>query len=209
MVVVNTSLDGFMGGVDGDMGWMLDDEEMDHDFTTDVRTRADTIVAGRATYQSFESAWPSIAEDPSLSPEMAAFGRWMVTTPMVVFSHGTPALGMATARLARRGVVEEVTELKAGPGGDLVAFGGAGIVQDLVRLGLVDEYWFKVMPVAIGRGLPVFGRLDAPTDLVLTWHKVYSSGVVGLRYAVHERPEEIVRHRYATDRPATDRPEEA
>jgi dihydrofolate reductase len=199
IVFVNTSLDGFVGGEDGAMEWMVDDEEMDHDFTTEVRTRADTILTGRATYESFEGAWPALAADPSLSPEMAAFGAWMVTTPMVVFSRGEPALGMATARLARRGVAEEVAALKAEPGGDLAAFGGAAFVQELARLGLVDEYWLKVMPVAIGRGLPLFGRLDAPLDLALAWHKVYSSGVVGLRYDVHPDPQAIVRHRYATD----------
>ena len=139
---------------------------------------------------------------PELVPkvaELAVFAEWMLTTPIVVFSHGEPALGMSNARLATLPLVEEVAKLKDQPGGDLVVFGGATIVQELVRLGLVDEYWLKVEPVAIGQGLPVFGRVDSPVDLTLVWHKVYRSGVVGLRYEAARSSDEIVRSRWTQE----------
>lgn len=199
ILFANTSLDGFMGGRGGDMTWMVDDEEMDHDFTTDIRHRADTILTGRATYQSFEGAWPAMAEDPSLTPEIAKFARWMVEAPMVVFSNTRPKLGMANARLATLGIAEEVAKLRAEPGGDMALFGGASTVAAFVRLGLVDEYWLKVQPVAIGEGLPVFDRLESPVDLKLVWSKIYTSGVVGVRYETAPSPEAIVRSRYVRD----------
>ena len=199
ILFANTSLDGFMGGTGGDMTWMVDDEEMDHDFTTDIRHRADTILTGRATYQSFEGAWPAMAEDPSLTPEIAKFARWMVETPMVVFSNTRPKLGMANARLATLGIAEEVAKLRAEPGGDMAIFGGASTVAEFVRLGLVDEYWLKVQPVAIGQGLPVFDRLESPVDLRLVWSKIYMSGVVGVRYETAPLPDAIVRSRYVRD----------
>jgi dihydrofolate reductase len=200
ILTVNTSLDGFMGGPAGEMGWMLDDEEMDNEFTTDIRRRADTILVGRNTYESFEGAWPARAANPSgLSPELAVFAKWMVETPIVVFSHGQPTLGMSNARLATRPLAEEIAELKRQPGGDLMLTGGAGTVAEAVRLGLVDEYWFKVMPVAIGQGLPVFARLDTQADLTLVWSKVYPSGVLGLRYETAAAPEDIVRIRWVRE----------
>jgi dihydrofolate reductase len=199
ILFANTSLDGFMGGRGGDMTWMVDDEEMDHEFTTDIRLRADTILTGRATYQSFEGAWPAMAADPTLTPQIAKFARWMVETPMVVFSNTEPKLGMENARLATLSIADEVAKLRAEPGGDMAIFGGAGTVAEFVRLGLVDEYWLKVQPVAIGQGLPVFGRLDSQVDLTLVWSKIYTSGVVGLRYEVARAPESIVRSRYVRD----------
>jgi dihydrofolate reductase len=200
ILTVNTSLDGFMGGPAGEMGWMLDDEEMDNEFTTDIRQRADTILVGRNTYESFEGAWPARAADPSgLSPDLAVFATWMVETPIVVFSHGQPTIGMSNARLATRPLADEIAELKRQPGGDLMLTGGARTVAEAVRLGLVDEYWFKVMPVAIGQGLPVFARLDAPADLTLVWSKVYPSGVLGLRYETAAAPEDIVRIRWVRE----------
>jgi dihydrofolate reductase len=198
ILLLNTSLDGFVGGPAGEMGWMVDDEEMDNDFTTDIRQRADTILVGRRTYESFEGAWPARAADPSgLTPQLAVFARWMVETPIVVFSHGQPALGMANARLATRPMAEEIAHLRDRPGGDLMLTGGASTVAEALRLGLVDEVWLKVMPVAIGRGLPVFDRLEAPLDLTLAWQKVYRSGVIGLRYERAASPEDIVRIRWA------------
>jgi dihydrofolate reductase len=198
ILAVNASLDGFMGGVHGDMTWMVEDEEMDHDFTAAIRDRADTMLAGRATYQSFEGAWPAMARSSSLSPELTVFAEWMLTTPIVVFSHGEPDLAMSNARLATLPLAEEVAKLRDQPGRDLVVFGGATIVGELVRLGLVDEYWLKVEPVAIGQGLSIFGRLDAPVDLTLAWSKVYPSGVVGLRYET-ARSGEIVRSRWVQE----------
>jgi dihydrofolate reductase len=201
ILMVNASLDGFMGGEGGDMSWMVDDEEMDDDFTIAVRDRADTILTGRALYESFEGAWPARAADPSkLPPAIGTFARWMVETPMVVFSHGQPELKMANARLATLDIADEVAELRAQPGADIVVFGGASTVGELVRLGLIDEWWFKVQPVAVGRGLPIFAGVKGPTDLHLVWSKVYRSGVVGLRYETVTRPETVVRSRYVRSR---------
>jgi dihydrofolate reductase len=198
--MANTSLDGFMGGEGGDMTWMVDEEAMDLDFANDVKERADTILTGRALYESFEGAWPARAADPSFLPELADFAKWMVTTPMVVFSHGTPSLGMSNARLATLGIADEVAKLREEPGGDMVIFGGASTVQEVVRLGLVDEWWLKVMPVAVGHGLGIFNRLDTPADLSLVWSKVYPSGVVGLRYETVRTPEAVVRNRWVRGR---------
>ena len=197
ILFVNSSLDGFMGGEGGDMSWMVDDEEMDDDFTTDIRERADTILIGRALYESFEGAWPARAADPSkLPPRIATFARWVVETPIVVFSHANPTLAMSNARLATLDIADEVAKLREEPGKDMVIFGGASTVGELVSLGLIDEWWLKVEPVAVGRGLPIFDRLDAPADLRLTWSKVYPSGVVGLRYETVTNPESITRSRY-------------
>lgn len=194
---VNASFDGFVGGPDGDMSWMVDDEDMDHEFTTALRHRADTMLAGRATYESFAGAWPQIARSSELTPEMAAFARGMLETPIVVFSRGEPVLDMPNARLAERPLAEEVAALKDQPGGDIAVFGGASIVGALVGLGLVDEFWVKVEPVAIGRGLPIFDQLSGPLDLKLAWSKVSPSGVVGLRYTAARPTDEIVRNRWA------------
>lgn len=196
ILFANTSLDGFMGGKDGDLTWMLNDEEMDLDFSRAIVERADTILTGRATYESFEEAWPARAADPSFPSQFAHLARWMVETPMVVFSHGTPTLGMKNARLATEGIAEEVAKLRTEPGGDMAIFGGASTVQQVVRLGLVDEFWFKIMPVAVGQGLGIFTQLDTLADLKLVWSKVYPSGTVGLRYEAASTRDAVERTRW-------------
>lgn len=103
---------------------------------------------------------------------------------------------MSNARLATLDLAEEVAKLRTQPGADMVIFGGASTVQQMIRLGLVDEYWFKVMPVAVGQGVGVFNRLEAPADLTLVGHKIYRSGVIGLRYEAARTPDAVARNRW-------------
>ena len=88
IVFVNSSVDGFMGSRSGDLSWLIHDDEMDHDFTSDLRRTADTILSGRVVFESFAAAWPARAADRSGPPELVEFANWMLDTPKVVFSTG-------------------------------------------------------------------------------------------------------------------------
>lgn len=78
----------------------------------------------------------------------------------------------------------------------MVLFGGVRTVESFVQHGLVNEYWLKVNPVALGAGLPIFGALSRPQDLELVWQKAYASGVVGLRYRRRSSESGVLRSRY-------------
>jgi hypothetical protein len=54
--------------------------------------------------------------------------------------------------------------------------------QAFVQHRLIDEYWFKVHPVAIGAGRPVFPDLKDRMNLHLTHSQAHASGLVTLRY---------------------------
>ena len=88
----------------------------------------------------------------------------MLDTPKVVFSTRVTHASMKNSRIASRPIADEVAHLRDEAGGDMVVFGGARTVDAFVRLGVVDEFWLKVHPVAIGAGLPVFGGLAGPAD---------------------------------------------
>ncbi len=196
IVFVNTSVDGFMGSPSGDLDWLVDDDEMDRDFTCDLRRAADTILAGRVVFESFAAAWPARAADRSGAPQLVEFANWMLATPKVVFSTAMTRASMKNSRIASRPIADEVAQLRDERGGDMVVFGGARTIEAFVRLGLVDEYWLKVHPVAIGAGLPVFGGLAGPADFGLVWHKAYASGVVGVRYRRLSADADVTRSRY-------------
>jgi len=61
--------------------------------------------------------------------------------------------------------------------------GSPSIARLLMRHGLIDEYWIDVNPVVLGKGKPLFGRLDAPLPLKLLGMQTFEGGVVALRYA--------------------------
>jgi dihydrofolate reductase len=85
-------------------------------------------------------------------------------------------------------VPEEVRELKAQPGGDMV-LGGADLAASFMRHDLIDEFRIYVHPVVIGRGRPLFPAADAKIDLKLVETRPFGNGVVLLRY---QRPDEKV-----------------
>lgn len=74
LLFVDLTLDGFMGGPDGEMDWLVPDDEMDKEFTTDLRETADTILTGRVAYESFAAFWPAAASDPASPADLVVFG---------------------------------------------------------------------------------------------------------------------------------------
>jgi len=75
-------------------------------------------------------------------------------------------------------VIEQVTELKNGPGGELQIHGSCALARSMHRAGLIDEYRLLVFPVTVGRGKRLFTD-DAPaTGFRLTDSATTSTGAV-------------------------------
>ena len=62
--------------------------------------------------------------------------------------------------------------------------GGGEVCTECLRLGLVDEIVYSILPVLIGDGISFFDKMDRPTELHLAEVNGYRSGVVELRYQV-------------------------
>jgi dihydrofolate reductase len=74
--------------------------------------------------------------------------------PKVVFSKTLKKADRSDSRVTRGDLAAEIASLRAEPGGDIIAWGGATFVQALSRAALVDEYRLVINPIALGRGLP-------------------------------------------------------
>ena len=98
---------------------------------------------------------------------------------------GASALG-AAGQLGRHTQLSgelgtQIADLKAEPGKDLLAHGGASFAQSLVRLGLVDEYRLLVHPTVLGSGMALFDGAT-PFDLKLVDSTIFASGIHALVY---------------------------
>lgn len=176
---VNLTLDGHLAGPAGELDWMLPDPELNIALSDELRGRVDTILTGRNFHHGIEQNFRAQATDPASPAELADFATWMISTPQVVFSRSLTEVA-APHRLAGD-LAGTVEELKALPGKDMVLFGGVSTVQEFVRQGLVDEYWIKLYPTAIGAGQPMF--TERRTELRLVESKAWESGILTLRYA--------------------------
>ena len=175
---MSVSLDGFVAGPDGDIGWGAPDEEL-HRFHNARVAELGAHLLGRRLYEVM-LYWETADQDPSAAPHELDFARIWKSLPKTVFSTTLETVE-GNYELVSEGVAEKVAELKEQPGGD-VGVGGAGLASTLTKLGLIDEYELFVTPVVLGGGTPYFPALDERFDLELVETRTFRSRVVYLRY---------------------------
>lgn len=171
---MSMSLDGFVGRPKGELEWIF--RNIDEDsiaFGIAQLWEAGVHAMGRVTYGDMAAHWPTSTE-PWAPP--------MNQIPKVVFSKTLKEARWHTTRILNGDLAEEVARLKAEPGKDILAHGGAGFARSLTRLGLVDEYWLLVHPVALGAGLPIFEDLPRRVDLRLVSVRAFPGGTVASIY---------------------------
>jgi dihydrofolate reductase len=177
--MMSVSVDGFMEGPDREIDWHQVDDELARHFN-EWLGQAGAFLDGRVTYELMAAYWPTADADPASTGPGAEFARIWRDMPKIVYSRTLERAGWNTT-VVRDVVPEEVMQLKAQPGGDLVV-GGADLAATFMRLGLIDEYRVYVHPVLIGRGKPMFQPSDVRTGLRLAGTRVFGNGVVLLRY---------------------------
>lgn len=127
--------------------------------------RFDTVLMGRATYNigraiGITSPYPHLRQivvSTSLAPS---------PDPMI--------------EVLSSDVVGRVRELKASDGKDIWLCGGGRLAATIINE--IDEFIFKISPVVLGHGVPVFGQVVGPRGLTMTDHRIYDNGFALLRY---------------------------
>ncbi len=152
----------------------MPDDEQQAEYGVSRLRQVGTHIMGRVTYERMAEFWPGLD-----NPVAAA----MNDIPKVVFSRTLRSANWAESRIASGDTAEEITRLKAEPGGDIVAHGGVRFARSLIRLGLVDEYRLLVLPAAVGHGQPLFTDLDHLLTLRLLGCRAFSSGLLELAYS--------------------------
>ena len=177
--MMSVSLDGYFEGPGHDLGWQQIDEEV-HQHFNDWLATAGGFLDGRVTYELMASYWPTADQDPAASAQKIEFARIWRDMPKTVFSRTLEQAGWNTT-IVREVVPEQIAELKAQPGGDLV-IGGSILAAAFLAHDLIDEFRFYVHPVLLGRGRLLFQPTDAKVSLRLAETRAFGNGVVLLRY---------------------------
>jgi dihydrofolate reductase len=175
---MSVSLDGYIAGPGGEIGWGAPDAEL-LQFHNQQTRELSAHLTGRGLYQDM-LPWETAPRARS-DPQELEFARIWAALPKVVFSR---TLGQVTgnARLATGDVASEATRLKAGPGGGVISAGGAGLAATLIRQDLIDEYRQFVWPVVLGGGTPYFPPRGHRLALELVETRTFRSPAVYLRY---------------------------
>lgn len=179
---VQMSIDGFVGGPNGEMDfmkWVWDDKLKE--YVTDLTDSVDTILLGRKMTDGFVSHWSNVVKNMP-DDESYPFAKKMMDKPKFVFTKTLDKSTWENTTLAKGELTDEVKKLKAQNGKDIIVYGGAGFVSSLVEAGLIDEYYLFVNPAVIGNGLSIFKSVDSIRRLELAQSISFECGIVLLKY---------------------------
>ncbi|MDF2187887.1 dihydrofolate reductase family protein [Paraflavitalea sp. CAU 1676] len=178
---VTMTLDGFVGGPNGELDWMTCPWTDDiNQYVGGIVKDVDTILLGRKLAEGFIPYWADVAKEPE-HPEYDG-GRIFTDTPKVVFSTTIQESPWANTVIASGDLVEEVNQLKKQPGKDIYTCGGAQFVSGLVAHNLIDEYFLLVNPAVIGQGLTIFASVGGRQVLRLVEAVPFECGIVAMHY---------------------------
>jgi dihydrofolate reductase len=178
---VQISVDGFVSTGPNDeqkwVTWALEDIWKDVIALSDS---CDTILIGRKLAVDYIPFWQDVLTKPN--DPMHAFAQRIVAAKKVVFTKTLNESIWDNTEIAKGNLVEEVKKLKSQKGKDIIVYGGSSFVSALVKERLIDEFNLFLNPVALGKGEPIFGDMEAWQQLKLKKSVPYKSGIVLLVY---------------------------
>lgn len=172
---INITIDGFADHTAG-----IADDEL-HDFFTNFLDTIDVSLMGRKTYQLMENYWPNAHQDPNATKSTIDFADKFNAMKKIVFSSTLTEVKWKNSRLASESLLKVVSDLKNQNGKNISA-GSLSIANQLFNANLIDEFWFLIHPVVLGKGKKLFDGLDIKNQLQLIDIKKFDSGVVALQY---------------------------
>jgi dihydrofolate reductase len=172
------SANGFVAGPNGEMDWMTWNwDDALKKYVTDLTASVDSIIMGRKLAQGFIPYWADVAAKPE-DPQFL-FGKIMNDAPKIVFTKTLQKSEWENTILAKGNLAEEIAELKKQNGKDIIVYGGANFVSNLIEENLIDELHLFVNPAAIGNGLTIFNNKK---NLKLAAATAFDCGIVILKY---------------------------
>lgn len=163
---VAMSLDGYIADPTGGYDWIVMDPDIDFGA---LFKNFDTLLMGRKTYE--------MAREQGGGPAMRGMKSYVFSRTLR--QEECPRVTVSADPK------ETVTALKQREGKDIWLFGGGGLFQSLLALGLVDAVQVAIIPVLLGGGVPVLPSPATRAKLRLTSHRIYEkTGTVLLDYAV-------------------------
>jgi dihydrofolate reductase len=178
---IHMSLDGFVGGPKGEINWIKVDEEL-FDFISPITDEADTAIYGRVTYQMMESYWPTAADKPTATKHDKEHSRWYSNVTKIVLSRTIHESDKRNTIIVSDNIVQRINAIKKEQGKNILMLGSPSAAQILMQQDLIDEYWLFINPIILGNGIPFFTKLKDSIQLKLAETKIFSSGVIGVRY---------------------------
>lgn len=181
VLVVHTSLDGFVAGPNGELDSFPTGEE-NLNFVVELTHQADAALFGRTSFELLESYWPGAKDVPGASKGEVAYSKWYNEAQRIVISRTMAGSSAGKVMVIDRDVINGVRHLKSIPGKDILIFGSPSVAQLLMDADLIDDYWIFVNALTFGKGVPLFKSTDKQLKLKLVETRKFENDEFGLHY---------------------------
>lgn len=186
---MQTSLDGYVEGENGDMSWMVTDEPALWEDTFDMLANVDTLVLGRGMFEGYRDYWKSChtgehkkAFGTDATADEVKYATWADKTQHILFSKTIKDPQWKNTKVIAGSVADEIKKIKSQSGGDIYVVGGALLARTVIDAGLVDEYRITIAQYIAKGGKSLFNPLKGAHKLAFQSVKTMKSGAVVLRY---------------------------
>ena len=150
-----------------------------HEAVSGQPSNTSAFLFGRRTYEKLAAFWPTQPDTNPMAAQLNAAPKHVATRTLDSFDwQHTQALDGDLA--------EAVAKLKADgeDGTDIVILGSGNLVEQLMRLGLVDQLRLFIHPLLLGTGKRLFRELPDPRRLKLVASATTSLGTAMLCYDI-------------------------
>ncbi len=168
------TVDGFFAGPNGEIDWHNVDAEF-NEFAIKQTGNAGMLLFGKTTYELMAGYWPS---EPALTDDPIIAGI-MNSASKIVFSKTMAKADWNNTKILSEISSAEIEKLKKLTNKDIFIFGSGQIVQEFVKLKLIDEFRLMISPIILGQGKPLFKGM---LKLRLLDSKIFKNGNVLLYY---------------------------
>lgn len=183
VLIVQTSLDGFVAGPNGEFDNFIGGEE-NLEFVCSITDDADAALFGRVSYELLESEWPNAASKPDAPKNVIKYSKWYNSVSKFVLSKSLKNKIHTSPYIISENPESEIKRIKQQPGKNILIFGSPTVVHSLFDLNLIDSFWIIVHPVFFGKGIPFFRNRENIVKLDLAESKKLSGGILCNKYIV-------------------------
>lgn len=141
----------------------------------------DALLFDRPTYEEWAEFWPVANRTAGEHPWFRQMSEFAERVEKIVFSDLPRPTAWARTRFIPGDLATAVSKLKDGAGGTMAAV-APRLGMELMREGLIDDYFFAIAPVVLGRGHRFFEEMDHQRTLRLVEVKSFKAGELVLHY---------------------------
>jgi dihydrofolate reductase len=168
-VFIATSIDGYIARENGSLDWLdkFNDSGENCGFP-EFFSSVDTLIMGRKTYET-----------------VLSFNNWPYRGKRVIVISNTLNSVTEDAELYKGDILPLLSKLQA-EGVKHIYVDGGETISHFLKEKTVDSITLTTIPVLLGKGIPLFRKIDAEFSCKLVSSQSYSSGITQATYQVSQ-----------------------